>query len=749
MKKLLLFALAACLPFSMALAQMPDPANFHIVFGNVDGSALTVGVDKDIQIPVWGATDATPANPDSVNFMHVPLMSDDLIISARAGGFFPAFGVGLWDDRSFLTPNAHDTVWTSPPHVPPALVIGDTLIPVGFMSQSFLGFAYLTDPRDEQNFIYTLGAYQLLGTFRMHTINNPALIGSTVNPFSQGHNPANAGLLWGMQDGVRNVVPTQVYCALFFSPNAAPVWTSPTTITLPPYGCIPLAGTDTDTDNTLTITGPGGVIATGTGGAISGTYCADFVDGQVVVFDLFDGTDHIPLSVTVTVTCGDPETAVTALSMPHCAAGIPGSIADVAITLNTNICIGGFEILINTDNTALNLVGIEWLPAINAGSEYHNWIQDPLGAGSDRFVWIADVNDGVDGPPMYWGLADSRIILLHFAVTPGLPWGMEIPVDFITEGPGDYTSNTVSDETGNWFIHPQLTNGCVMTVNPETFKGDPNLNCWFYEVADAVLVARRLIEGTAVWLEDDGFGQSPHCSFDTHYVGNDALQEAGADLNGNGHADIADLVRFINILNGFITPKLDPAVGSAAINMVNGVVSINSGVEVGGALVRIAHNGTIGTPVAANGMELLSNDANGVLSVVVYSLAGNRIPAGEQTLFTVTGTGTVSEASAADAYGRLLESRVGAPVPTQFAVSQNYPNPFNAKTLIKFSLTDASDVTVAIYSITGQLVETLNGRFGSGDNQITWDASHVASGVYFAKVSAGSNSQTMKMTLLK
>ncbi|HBC46894.1 MAG TPA: hypothetical protein DCZ43_07605, partial [candidate division Zixibacteria bacterium] len=61
----------------------------------------------------------------------------------------------------------------------------------------------------------------------------------------------------------------------------------------------------------------------------------------------------------------------------------------------------------------------------------------------------------------------------------------------------------------------------------------------------------------------------------------------------------------------------------------------------------------------------------------------------------------------------------------------------------------ASDVTINIYSITGQVVETLKGSYEAGNQSVIWDASNVASGVYFAKVSTGSNSQTLKMTLLK
>lgn len=711
MKKLLLLALAACLPFSIALAQ--DAANFHLTYGNADGSVLAVGLDRDIEIQAWGATDPTPGNPDSVTFMHNPLKSDDLYITARNGGFFPAYGVGLWDDRSFLNPD----------------------VTPGFHSQSILGFAYLTDPRDPQNFFYTLGAQQLIGTFRMHTASDPAYIDQTVCPFSEGANPANGGTTWGMQDGVRGVNPTKAFGCIFFSPNAPPVWTSGNAVTLPPYGCIQLSGTDSDLLNTLTITGPGGVVvATGGNGSVSGEYCGSFTDGQVVHFDLSDGTDIAGLDVTVTVTCGNIGTT-SALSM-NCPDAIPGGVAEVFISLYTEGCVGGFELMIRTDPTALNLVSVTPMSAINNGAEYFNWVADPNGAGTDRFVWVANINNGIDTPPMFWGSAAQQIVKLTYAVTSGLPWDMAIPVTFDFAGPDDYTSNTISDETGYQFIHPGVTAGCVHTVNPASFKGDPNMNGWFYEVADVVLVARRLIAGNL-----------------SVFTINAPVQEAASDLNDNGFADIADLVRFVNILNGFIVPKLDPISGQASIYMDNGIVSINSPAEVGAALVRINHSGNIGTPVVASGMEVLTQDVNGVLSVLVYSMAGNRIPAGNQTLFTISGDASmnITEASASDAYGRLLDAsaHMGAPLPTEFAVNQNYPNPFNAKTLINFALPTASDVTVNIYSITGQLVETLGGHFDAGMQSITWDASNVSSGIYFYKVQADGHSQTMKMTLLK
>jgi hypothetical protein len=275
------------------------------------------------------------------------------------------------------------------------------------------------------------------------------------------------------------------------------------------------------------------------------------------------------------------------------------------------------------------------------------------------------------------------------------------------------------------------------------------MNGYYYEIADAVLVARRLIEGYIVWSENG--------------TGDDAIQEIAADLNNNGFADVADLVQFINIINGNVNPpKLDPTSEVASFTMPNVVgdemtVAISSALDLGGALISIDHTGIeIGEPIA-HGMEVLSHDADGVLNLVVFSLEGNTIAAGKADLVTIPvisnngGTMEFSEVSAADSYGRLLESSASlvAPLPTEFAVKTNYPNPFNARTMINFDLPINSDVNISVYSITGQLVDNISGHFEAGSHSVTWDASAVASGVYFYKVSAGDFSQTMKMTLLK
>ena len=88
--------------------------------------------------------------------------------------------------------------------------------------------------------------------------------------------------------------------------------------------------------------------------------------------------------------------------------------------------------------------------------------------------------------------------------------------------------------------------------------------------------------------------------------------------------------------------------------------------------------------------------------------------------------------------------------PVNFSLNQNYPNPFNVNTVISFSLKEASPVTIDIYDITGAKVKTLvNADMSAGQHQVTWDASDVASGVYYYTLSANNTTETKQAVLIK
>jgi len=88
--------------------------------------------------------------------------------------------------------------------------------------------------------------------------------------------------------------------------------------------------------------------------------------------------------------------------------------------------------------------------------------------------------------------------------------------------------------------------------------------------------------------------------------------------------------------------------------------------------------------------------------------------------------------------------------PSAFAVEQNSPNPANPTTTISFTLPEAGTVTVDIFNVAGQKIDTLvNDFMDSGRHSVVWNGSNFSTGVYFYTVTAGEFSRTMKMTLLK
>jgi hypothetical protein len=96
------------------------------------------------------------------------------------------------------------------------------------------------------------------------------------------------------------------------------------------------------------------------------------------------------------------------------------------------------------------------------------------------------------------------------------------------------------------------------------------------------------------------------------------------------------------------------------------------------------------------------------------------------------------------------ENNASEAVPDRFELLQNYPNPFNPITTIEFRLSEASNVTVSIFTITGQQVATLSsGKLDAGTHRVQWDASAVASGLYFYRVETDNMAQTKKMILLR
>ena len=94
-------------------------------------------------------------------------------------------------------------------------------------------------------------------------------------------------------------------------------------------------------------------------------------------------------------------------------------------------------------------------------------------------------------------------------------------------------------------------------------------------------------------------------------------------------------------------------------------------------------------------------------------------------------------------------------LPEAYALDQNYPNPFNPSTTITFAVPQAGEVTLAIYNLRGQLVQTLfSGAIAAGQHRVVWDGTDsrgtkVSSGVYVYQLKAKDFVATKKLVLTK
>jgi Outer membrane protein Omp28/Secretion system C-terminal sorting domain len=89
-------------------------------------------------------------------------------------------------------------------------------------------------------------------------------------------------------------------------------------------------------------------------------------------------------------------------------------------------------------------------------------------------------------------------------------------------------------------------------------------------------------------------------------------------------------------------------------------------------------------------------------------------------------------------------------MPRNFSLSQNYPNPFNPTTTIEYSVAKESQVSINVYDIMGREVTSLvNEKKSPGTYDVTLNATNLASGVYFYKMTAGDFVSVKKMSVLK
>jgi hypothetical protein len=95
-------------------------------------------------------------------------------------------------------------------------------------------------------------------------------------------------------------------------------------------------------------------------------------------------------------------------------------------------------------------------------------------------------------------------------------------------------------------------------------------------------------------------------------------------------------------------------------------------------------------------------------------------------------------------------------IPNQYQLYQNFPNPFNPSTVIKYLIPYESNVIIKVYNSIGQCIREFNaGTRQPGYNELIFNSSDLASGIYFYSIKAISTngkkdfSAVKKMIVLK
>ncbi|MCB0301340.1 MAG: VCBS repeat-containing protein [Calditrichaeota bacterium] len=303
---------------------------------------------------------------------------------------------------------------------------------------------------------------------------------------------------------------------------------------------------------------------------------------------------------------------------------------------------------------------------------------------------------------------------------------------------GDGTFSEVADAAG------VAVNKACWGVNFFDFDNDGDLDL-FVAVATGLpnnwnVLYENLGDGT--FSQTSGIGMDGDASF--------GYGSAIGDVDGNGYPDVAVL----NELGPSDLWKNSGGSNNWVKLALEGTVSNRDAV---GSLLEIYHGGKRQLRSIHCGTSYLSQHS----STETIGL-GSDLQIDSLRIRWPSGTEDVVQNLAAGQIWQLREGQgiTGIPVetgenPAQFRLDANYPNPFNPQTTIRYSLSEAAQLSLKIVDVQGKQIATLAEGFQSaGEYQVEWNGSDelgnpVASGVYFYQLRAGDFRQVRKMMLVR
>ena len=223
-----------------------------------------------------------------------------------------------------------------------------------------------------------------------------------------------------------------------------------------------------------------------------------------------------------------------------------------------------------------------------------------------------------------------------------------------------------------------------------------------------------------------------------HILNADATVLECGDINGDGIMNVLDVVSVVDtIING----RMSDASFASFTKYANGMRMRADGF-VGGVQMTIIHD------------EDFSIELSDEALVSKYKTKGNSttliVAAPESdNLFTSFGEFQIVDVVVANSKDE-IDYDINDLTELVSDLGSAYPNPFNPVTSFELNVVNSDYVSVKIYNMMGQLVETLvDGSMSPNIYTISWDASDVPSGMYIARFQSSMSISSQKLLLVK
>ncbi|MBI3510230.1 MAG: T9SS type A sorting domain-containing protein [Bacteroidetes bacterium] len=226
------------------------------------------------------------------------------------------------------------------------------------------------------------------------------------------------------------------------------------------------------------------------------------------------------------------------------------------------------------------------------------------------------------------------------------------------------------------------------------------------------------------------------------------------DCAGNNHDLFTELAAGKIIVITWVMPcGACISVASTASNTVAGYASSNPGV-VKFYLTDDYANTSCATLTSWASTNSITTDAtfsNASISMTDYGTAGMQktvILAGANGTVYYNVNGTVNASAMQTAINNALATGINTNN-SSFAQLNVYPNPsVGNSTTVSFDLAKTSDVTLDIFNVVGEKVETVSlAKETAGKHEVAVDLTTFNNGVYFVRLNDGKNSATTRMVI--